>query len=81
LTKTAGETALDDFMREGWLEKSRGGFISLTERALLELKEYLLQMFNDLEEEGTEEARVDRIRVCNACQEILTTVFVSHDHE
>lgn len=72
LTKTAGENAVDAFIREGWLEKSRVGFISLSERGLLELRSYLLEMFNDIEDEGG--ARVDRIHMCHACQEIVTKV-------
>jgi hypothetical protein len=77
LTKTAGETALHNFIREGWLERSRGSFISLTERALLELKGCLLEMFSDLEE-GETGTRVDRIRNCHACQEIITMVPFSN---
>jgi non-structural maintenance of chromosomes element 1 len=73
LTKTAGEAAVETFIREGWLEKSRAGFITLSERGLLELRVYLTDMFNDDgEEEG--EARTDKIRTCYACQEIVTKV-------
>ena len=72
LTKTAGEAAVDTFIREGWLERSRAGFISLSERGLLELKSYLTQMFNDVDED--EETRTDKIRTCHACQEIITKV-------
>jgi non-structural maintenance of chromosomes element 1 len=75
LTKTAGEAAVDTFIREGWLEKSRAGFYTLSERGLLELRSYLTDMFNDLEEEG-EGTRIDKIRTCHACQEIITKVTI-----
>jgi non-structural maintenance of chromosomes element 1 len=76
ITKTAGEAAIDSFIREGWLEKSRNGFITLGERGLLELKGYLTGMFNDGEEEGEEGVVGDKIRTCHACQEIITKVSI-----
>jgi len=73
LTKTAGEAAIHAFIKEGWLEKSRAGFIPLSERGLLELRSYLTEMFDDVEEDG--EIRVEKkIRTCHACQEIITMV-------
>ena len=77
LTKTAGESVIDKLIREGWLEKSRAGFISLSERGLLELKGYLMETFNDIEGDGDSGLRVDRIRTCHACQEIITKVRIS----
>jgi hypothetical protein len=74
LTKTAGEAAIQAFIREGWLEKSRNGFITVTERALLELKGYVMEMFNDIDDDGEEGGRVDKMRTCNGCQEIVTKV-------
>lgn len=73
LTKTAGEAAIHAFIKEGWLGKSRAGFISLSERGLLELRSYLTETFDDVSEEG--ETRTEkRIRNCHACQEIVTQV-------
>lgn len=77
LTKTAGEAALNMFIREDWLERSKTGFLGLSERGLLELREYLVEMFNDVEEveEGSEEVRrLDKIRKCHVCSQILTKV-------
>jgi len=77
LTKMAGEQAINQFIREGWLERSRAGFLSLSERGLLELREYLEETFNEVEEdeEGNEDARqTDKIRKCHTCSEILTKV-------
>ena len=73
LTKTAGEVAVDNFIREGWLDKSRTGFLSLSERGLLELQGYLSEMFNDLDEDS-EGTTNNKIRTCHACQEIITKV-------
>ena len=73
LTKTAGEAAVDAFIREGWLEKSKAGFITLSPRGLLELRGYLLDVFNDEGEEG--DARTDKIRSCHVCAEIITQVY------
>jgi hypothetical protein len=75
LTKTAGQAALHAFIREGWLEKSRNGFITVSERGLLELKGYVMEMFNDIDDDdGEEGGRVDKMRTCNGCQEIVTKV-------
>jgi hypothetical protein len=74
LTKTAGEAAIQKFIRDGWLEKSRHGFYSVSERGLLELQGYLNEMFNDVDEEGQGETS-NKIRTCHACQEIVTKVY------
>jgi len=73
LTKTAGEATIDKFIQEGWLVKSPAGFITLSERGLMELKGYLTETFNDLEdEEGG--PRINNVRTCYGCQEIITQV-------
>lgn len=72
LTKTAGEAVIHTFIKEGWLEKSRTGFISLSELGLLELRGYLTEMFDDVEEGQTRSEK--GIRACHACQEIITQV-------
>ena len=81
MTKTAGEAAIDSFIREGWLDKSKGGYLSLSERGLLELRGYLTDMFNDDEEDdgGGDDraARNNKIRTCHACQEIITKVWMT----
>jgi len=77
MTKTAADFALHNFIREGWLEKSRNGFITITERGLLELKGYITEMFTDMDEEESGR-RVDKLRTCHACQEIITKVPLPH---
>src|SRR5262245_6966987 len=73
LTKTAGEATIDNFIYDGWLVKSRAGFITVSERALMELRGYLLETFNDTDGED-QQSRTAHIRTCRACQEIITMV-------
>jgi len=73
LTKTAGEACVEQFIQEGWLVRSRAGFVTLTERGIMELKGYLTETFNEIEDEeaGT---RTNYIKTCYGCQEIITKV-------
>ncbi|KAJ5819612.1 hypothetical protein N7474_005203 [Penicillium riverlandense] len=71
--KTSGDasrrrsTNVENVMRrltdEGWLEKSRKGLFTLTPRALMELRGWLVLTYND---------DVTRIKNCAACKEIIT---------
>ncbi|KAL6248762.1 hypothetical protein RBB50_003824 [Rhinocladiella similis] len=63
------EAMLAKLVEEGWLEKSRSGFYSLSPRALMELKGWLVDTYNDEDEDG--ETR-DKIKFCHACKEIIT---------
>lgn len=68
---------LKDLVQEGWFEKSRAGFYSLSARALIELKHYLLTTYNVTDEdEDVDETdrRQDRVKLCAACKEIVTMV-------
>jgi hypothetical protein len=40
----------------------------------LELKGYVMEMFNDIDDDGEDGGRVDKMRTCNGCQEIVTKV-------
>ncbi|MDI1486105.1 MAG: hypothetical protein OHK93_004295 [Ramalina farinacea] len=68
LTLMQAEKMLKALVDEGWFEKSQKGFFSLAPRALMELRGWLLETYND--EEGDGEVR---IKQCYACKEILTT--------
>lgn len=68
LTSTEAESLLSQLLVEGWLDKSPSGFYSLSIRALLELGGWLVETYND------EENRVQKIKSCQACKEIITTV-------
>ena len=69
LTLMQAEKMLKALVDEGWFEKSQKGFFSLAPRALMELRGWLLETYNDEEGEGEV-----RIKQCYACKEILTTV-------
>lgn len=63
------ESVMSNLSQGGWLEKSREGFYSLTTKALLELRPWLVASFND-PDAGADEWQ--RIKSCDACKEILT---------
>ncbi|KAL2024575.1 hypothetical protein VTK56DRAFT_7618 [Thermocarpiscus australiensis] len=59
---------LSSLVAEGWLEKSRDGFYSLTPRSLMELWSWLVATYNDPDSES----EWQRIKFCEACKEIVT---------
>ncbi|OJD39945.1 dna repair protein nse1 [Diplodia corticola] len=73
LTMAQAQKVLNDLVEEGWFEKSAGGFYSLSPRALMELRGWLVETYNepagadDSDEEGAE-----RVKMCEACREIVT---------
>lgn len=71
LSMTQAENMMRNLVEEGWLEKSRAGFFSLTPRALMELRGWLISTYNDDQDEG---ARGRRIKFCAACKDIVTVV-------
>jgi hypothetical protein len=71
LRMTQAETMIIHLIEEGWLQKSRKGFLSLTPRALMELRGWLVLTYND---EGFDGRPVERIKFCAACKDIITIV-------
>ncbi len=74
------EKVLKGLVEEGWFEKSRKGFYSLSPRGLMELRGWLIETYNDVgdeEEEQEEEEPVPKIKSCFACKEIITVVCCS----
>ncbi|KAE8417941.1 Nse1 non-SMC component of SMC5-6 complex-domain-containing protein [Aspergillus pseudocaelatus] len=69
LTMSQAETVLKQLVEEGWLEKSRKGFYSLSPRGLMELRGWLVATYNDENEDGR---RMDKIKFCAACKDIIT---------
>jgi hypothetical protein len=59
---------LASLVAEGWLDKSRDGFYSLTPRSLVELWSWLVTTYNDLDSDS----EWQRIKFCEACKEIVT---------
>ena len=75
VTMMQAEKILKSFVEEGWFEKSRKGFYSLSPRALMELRGWLMETYNDMdEEEEDEDERIRKIKQCQACKEIVTVV-------
>ena len=78
LTMKQAEKMLKALVEEGWFEKSARGFYSLSPRALMELRGWLLDTYNDVEdEEDDDEVRPMRIKRCFACKEIITVVSLT----
>jgi hypothetical protein len=59
---------LSSLVAEGWLDKSRDGFYSLTPRSLMELWSWLVATYNDPDSDTDWQ----RIKFCEACKEIVT---------
>ncbi|KAL4972230.1 Nse1 non-SMC component of SMC5-6 complex-domain-containing protein [Aspergillus desertorum] len=69
LSMTQAETVLKQLVEDGWFEKSRKGFYTLSPRGLMELRGWLVATYNDVIETGR---RNNKIKFCAACREIIT---------
>lgn len=75
ITMGQAEKMMRTLVDEGWFEKSIKGFFSLSPRALMELRGWLWETYNDVDDdEGEEERESKKIKQCFACKEIITTV-------
>ena len=74
LSMREGEGMLAKLVDEGWFEKSPKGFYSLSSRALMELRGWLVETYNEPADEDDEEPRRDKIKFCHACNDIITVV-------
>ena len=63
------ENVLASLVDGGWLEKSKEGFYSLSPRALLELRPWLTETYNDPDASPDD---WQRIKTCEACKDLLT---------
>ncbi|KAK7514638.1 DNA repair protein Nse1 [Phyllosticta citriasiana] len=75
LSMADAQKCINNLVEEGWLEKSRKGYLSLSPRALMELRGWLMDMYNEPSDEEDTEAEVTariRIKNCEACREIVT---------
>lgn len=66
LTMMQAQKMLQAMVDEGWFAVSPKEFYSLSPRALMELRGWLVETYNDEEEE--------KIRFCYACKDIVTLV-------
>jgi hypothetical protein len=69
LTGEQAEKLLDVLVAEKWLEKSKESFYRLSPRALMELRSWLVDAYN---EETDDPEDWQRIKFCEACKEIVT---------
>ncbi|KAI0860604.1 Nse1 non-SMC component of SMC5-6 complex-domain-containing protein [Xylaria cubensis] len=63
------ESVMRSMVDEGWFERSRDGFYYLSARALLELRSWLLDSYNDPD---AEEGEWQRVKFCEACKDVVT---------
>ncbi|KAG9734661.1 DNA repair protein Nse1, partial [Aureobasidium melanogenum] len=66
LTMMQAQRMLQAMVDEGWFELSKKDYYTLTPRALMELRGWLVETYNDDEDE--------RIKNCSACKAIITMV-------
>ena len=78
ITMIQAERMLKALVEEGWFEKSKKGYYSLSPRALMELRGWLIETYNDLDDDEEEEEvnRTLKIKLCYACKEIITVVSI-----
>jgi hypothetical protein len=69
LSHSQAERLLASLLAEGWFERSQGGWYTLSARALMELKGWLVASYNDPD---AEEDEWQRIKFCEACKSIVT---------
>ncbi|TID24809.1 DNA repair protein Nse1 [Venturia nashicola] len=66
ITQDRAEKLLGELVQEHRFERSRAGFYSLSPRQLMELRGWLVETYNEEEEEW------QRIKTCDGCKEIVT---------
>lgn len=80
LTMAQAEKTLRLLVSESWFEQSQRGFYSLSPRALMELRGWLIDTYNDGDNDsddsddssGVGQHPHEKIKVCSACREIVT---------
>ncbi|KAK4541169.1 hypothetical protein LTR36_008243 [Oleoguttula mirabilis] len=79
LTMSQAEIVLALLVEQEWFELSQKGFYTLSPRALMELRGWLMDTYNDQppaptsdDEDEEEEAEHTKIKFCSACREIVT---------
>ncbi|KAF2860281.1 hypothetical protein K470DRAFT_206840, partial [Piedraia hortae CBS 480.64] len=70
LTMTHAEKILELLLEQSWFEMSANGYYTLAPRALMELRSWLFETYND--DDDNNEGGEQRIKLCAACKEIVT---------
>ncbi|KAF2766463.1 DNA repair protein Nse1 [Teratosphaeria nubilosa] len=67
------EKVLEFLEHESWFERSKRGYYTLTPRALMELRTWLVETYNSTDDDSdAEEEPHVKIKMCQACKEIVT---------
>ncbi|KAH8732184.1 Nse1 non-SMC component of SMC5-6 complex-domain-containing protein [Phaeosphaeriaceae sp. PMI808] len=66
------DEVLSTLQNDGFFQKSRAQYYSLAPRALMELRAYLKETYNETPEDTDSDDPVTRIRDCEGCREIVT---------
>jgi hypothetical protein len=75
LTMLQAQTTLRQLVSESWFEESNKHFYTLSPRALMELRGWLIDTYNDRDNDSDDSDAghpYDKIKVCMACREIVT---------
>ena len=76
ITMRDAETMLTKLTDEGWFERSGRGYYSLAPRALMELRGWLVETYNDPDADEDDEEQASKIKFCKACSDIVTVVSI-----
>ena len=67
---------MENMVAEGWFELSTRGFYTLSPRALMELRGWLQETYNDQpadeDDDEDDEEPHEKIKFCQACRDIVT---------
>ncbi|CAG5145554.1 uncharacterized protein ALTATR162_LOCUS1730 [Alternaria atra] len=66
------DLVLETLVNQAFFQKSKAGYYSLAPRALMELRAYLKETYNEPADENEDGREVIRIRDCEGCREIVT---------
>jgi hypothetical protein len=69
---TEADAVLDALVSSAFFQKSNMGYYSLAPRALIELRAYLKETYNEAADENEDGREVVRIKDCEGCREIVT---------
>lgn len=73
LTMVQAEKVMADMEAEGWFELSGNNYYSLSPRALMELRNWLVHTYNEApDEEDEDEEPHEKIKNCKLCRDIVT---------
>ncbi|KAI1767751.1 Nse1 non-SMC component of SMC5-6 complex-domain-containing protein [Hypoxylon sp. FL1150] len=72
LRPTEVEHVMTTMVESGWFERSRAGFYSLSARALMELRSWLTDAYNDPDVDASDKTTWQRVKFCEACREVVT---------